>query len=59
VLTRYPGLGLEADTLYRLGRCYQELNLETEAQQTFELIVREHANADVAAAAADQVPSAQ
>ncbi len=59
VLARYPGLGLEADTLDRLGRCYQELHLEQQAKQTFELIARSRATADVAAGAADQVPSAQ
>lgn len=59
VLARYPGLGIEADALERLARCYEALNLDNEERQTVDQLARQRGPADVAAAAADQVQSAQ
>ncbi len=28
VLNEYPGLGLDAEALFKLGLCYREMNLE-------------------------------
>ncbi len=56
VLNKYPGLGLDADALYKLGVCYTEMNLEDEAHKIFEVILRNYRGTDVAAAAADRMP---
>lgn len=58
VLNRYPGLGLDADALYKLGVCYQRMNREDEAKQIFEVILENYKGSEVAAAAADLVPDA-
>ncbi|HVP29440.1 MAG TPA: outer membrane protein assembly factor BamD [Myxococcota bacterium] len=58
ILNRYPGLGLDADALYKLGVCYQRMHREDEAKQIFEVILENYKGSDVAAAAADLVPDA-
>jgi outer membrane protein assembly factor BamD len=59
VLNKYPGLGLDADALYKLGVCYTEMNLESEAHKIFEVILQNYRGTDVAAAAADRMPDEQ
>ena len=56
VLNKYPGLGLDAEALYKLGVCYTEMNLEDEAHKIFEVILQNYRGTDVAAAAADRMP---
>jgi len=56
VLNKYPGLGLDADALYKLGVCYTEMNLEDEAHKIFEVILQNYRGTDVAAAAANRMP---
>lgn len=56
VLNEFPGLGLDAEALYKLGVCYTEMNLEDEAHKIFEVILQNYRGTDVAAAAADRIP---
>ncbi len=58
VLNEFPGLGLDAEALYKLGVCYTEMNLENEAHKIFEVILQNYRGTDVAAAAADRIPEA-
>lgn len=59
VLNDYPGLGYDAEALYKLGVCYSNMNLEDEATRIFEVILRNYRDSEVADAAADLVPAAQ
>jgi outer membrane protein assembly factor BamD len=59
VLNRYPGLGLDAEALYKLAVCYTEMNLEGEAHKIFEVILQNYRGTDVAAAAADRMPEGE
>jgi outer membrane protein assembly factor BamD len=58
VLDEYPGLGLDAEALYKLGLCYTHMNREDEARRIFEVILENYEDSDVARAAQDQIPSA-
>jgi outer membrane protein assembly factor BamD len=58
VLDEYPGLGLDADALYKLGLCYTHMNREDDAQRIFEVILENYEDSEVAQAAQDQIPSA-
>jgi outer membrane protein assembly factor BamD len=59
VLNQYPGLGLDADALYKLGVCYQHMQLDDEAKRVFQVILDNYQGTDVAEAAADIVSAAQ
>jgi outer membrane protein assembly factor BamD (BamD/ComL family) len=59
LLNEYPGLGLDADALYKLGVCYTRMNREDEANKIFQVILENYKGTDVAEAAADLVPEAQ
>ncbi len=58
VLNDYPGLGLDAEALYKLGVCYTHMNREEEARHIFEVILRNYEGSEIAAAAQDLVPAA-
>jgi outer membrane protein assembly factor BamD len=58
LLDQYPGLGLDAEALYKLGVCYQRMNRTEEAQKIFQVILDNYKGTDVAEAAADLVPAA-
>ena len=58
IIDRYPGLGLDAEALYRLGVCYTRMNRTDEAQKIFQVILENYGGSAVAEAAADLVPSA-
>lgn len=59
VLNEYPGLGLDAEALYKLGVCYTRMNRGPEAQKIFQVILENYKGTEVADAAADLVPEAQ
>jgi outer membrane protein assembly factor BamD len=59
VLNRYPGLGVDAEALYKLGLCYSKMNLDDEAARIFQVLLENYEGTDVARAAADLVPAAQ
>jgi outer membrane protein assembly factor BamD len=58
VLNEYPGLGLDAQALYKLGVCYSHMSLEDEAQKVFQVILENYQGSEIAEAAQDWVPSA-
>lgn len=59
LLNEFPGLGLDAEALYKLGVCYTRMNRADEAQKIFQVILENYRGTDVAEAAADLVPEAQ
>ncbi|MDJ0869254.1 MAG: outer membrane protein assembly factor BamD [Myxococcota bacterium] len=59
LLNEYPGLGFDAEALYKLGVCYTRMNRGDEAQQIFQVILENYEGSEVAEAAADLVPAAQ
>lgn len=58
VLNEYPGLGLDAEALYKLGVCYRNMNLDDEANRIFQVILENYQGSEIAEAAQDWVPSA-
>jgi len=58
VLNDFPGLGLDADALYKLGVCYTHMNRDDEAQHIFEVILENFQGSDVAEAAQELIPAA-
>ena len=59
VIDEFPGLGLDADALYKLGLAYSRMNREDDAQELFEVILENYPASNVADSARDQIPSAQ
>jgi outer membrane protein assembly factor BamD len=59
VIDEYPGLGLDADALYKLGLAYSRMNRDDDARDLFEVILENYPASNVADAARDQIPSAQ
>jgi outer membrane protein assembly factor BamD len=57
LLNEYPGLGLDAEALYRLGVCYAEMNRIEEAENIFQAIVQNYQDSDAARDAADRIAS--
>lgn len=58
VLNEYPGLGLDAQALYKLGLCYTRMDREEEATRMFQVILENYQGSEVAAAAEALVPAA-
>jgi len=58
VLDDYPGLGMDAQALYKLGVCYTNMNREDDANGIFEVILENYPGSEVAAAAQDWIPAA-
>jgi len=58
VLDRYPGLGVDAEALYKLGLCYSEMNRDDEAARIFQVLLENYEGTDVAREARDLVPAA-
>ncbi len=59
VLNEFPGLGLDAEALYKLGVCYSRMRLNDEAERIFQVILENYEGTEVADAAADLIPAAQ
>lgn len=57
LLNEYPGLGLDAVALYKLGVCYQQMNRLEEAESIYQAVVQNYQDSDVAADAADRIAS--
>ncbi len=54
-LNEYPGLGLDAEALYRLGVCYSHMNRHEEAERIFQSIVQNYRGSEYAELAAIQI----
>jgi outer membrane protein assembly factor BamD len=59
VIDEYPGLGLDANALFKLGLAYSRMNRDDDAQKLFEVILQNYPNSNIAEAAQDQIPSAR
>ena len=57
VLNVYPGLGLDAEGLYKLGVCYENMMRKDEAQRLFHVVVASYPNSDIAALASERIAS--
>jgi outer membrane protein assembly factor BamD len=55
LLNEYPGLGLDADALYKLGVCYEEMNRTEEAESIYQAVVQNYQDSDAARDAADRI----
>lgn len=58
VLNEYPGLGLDAEALYKLGLAFSRMNRDDEAKRIFEVILENYRGTELADAAKDLVPAA-
>ena len=56
VLNQYPGLGLDPQALYKLGVCYERMNLTDEASRIFQVILDNYGDTEVAESAAELLP---
>jgi outer membrane protein assembly factor BamD len=59
VLNGYPGLGLDPEALYKLGICYERMNLTDEASRIFQVILDNYGDTEVAESAAEFLPPEQ
>jgi outer membrane protein assembly factor BamD len=57
LLNEYPGLGLDAEALYRLGVCYERMNRLEEAESIYQAVVQNYQETEVARDAADRMAS--
>jgi outer membrane protein assembly factor BamD len=55
LLNQYPGLGLDAEALYKLGVCYEEMNRQDEAALIFQSVVQYYGESSVAEAAEERL----
>ena len=58
VIDAFPGLGLDAEALFKLGLAYSRMNRDDDAQKLFEVILDNYPGSNIAEAAQDQIPSA-
>jgi outer membrane protein assembly factor BamD len=58
LLSEYPGLGLDAESLYKLGLCYAAMNRNSEAQNVFMAVVQNYNGTDVASEAEARIREA-
>lgn len=58
VLNEFPGLGLDAEALYKLGVVYNRMNRQDEANRLFRVILRNYEGSEMARAAQELVPAA-
>ena len=59
VLDEYPGLGLDAKALYRLGVCLEEMRREDEALRLFHVVVENYADSSSAERARARIARAE
>jgi len=55
VLNVYPGLGLDAEGLYKLGICYEHMMRTDEARRLFHVVVANYPDSDVARLASERI----
>jgi outer membrane protein assembly factor BamD len=55
LLNEYPGLGLDAEALYKLAVCYSAMRRTDEADRIFQTIVQNYRNSEYAEAAASMI----
>ena len=57
VLNQYPGLGLDAEGLYKLGVCYEHMRRDDEALRLYLVILENFRDTDLAESAAERIAS--
>jgi outer membrane protein assembly factor BamD len=57
LLNEYPGLGFDAEALYRLGLCYLRMNRDGEAESIFRAVVQNYQDSDAARDAEERIAS--
>lgn len=55
VLNVYPGLGLDAEGLYKLGICYENMMRKDEARRLFHVVVANYPKSDTAKLASERI----
>ncbi len=55
VLNVYPGLGLDAEGLYKLGVCYENMMRTDEARRLFHVVVASYPGTDMARLASERI----
>jgi outer membrane protein assembly factor BamD len=55
LLNEYPGLGRDAEALFKLGVCYQEMRRTEEAERIFQSIVQNYRDSEYAETAAARI----
>jgi outer membrane protein assembly factor BamD len=55
ILNHYPGLNLDAEALYKLGVCYENMRREDEALRLFHVVIENFRDTDAARQAASHV----
>ena len=55
VLNIYPGLGMDAEGLYKLGVCYENMMRKDEARRLFHVVVANYPRSDLAKRAAERI----
>lgn len=55
VLNVFPGLGLDAEGLYKLGVCYENMMRRDEARRLFHVVVANYPNSDTARMASERI----
>ncbi|MEE3329878.1 MAG: outer membrane protein assembly factor BamD [Myxococcota bacterium] len=58
LLNEYPGLGHDAEALYKLGVCYDHMKLRDEALRLYHVIVENYRESDLAEEAQERISSA-
>jgi outer membrane protein assembly factor BamD len=58
VLNRFPGLGLDAEALFKLGVCYENMRREGEALRLFHVVIENFRDSPAAREAADHIAAA-
>ncbi|MBW2419109.1 MAG: outer membrane protein assembly factor BamD [Deltaproteobacteria bacterium] len=58
LLNTYPGLGLDAEALYKLGICYENMNRDDEALRLFHVVVENYRDTRLAENAAERIARA-
>ena len=59
VLDEYPGLGLDAEALFKLGICYENMKRKDEALRLFHVVLENFSNSKMAIQAAERIASAE
>ncbi len=58
VLNEYPGLDLDAEALYKLGLCYENMRRRDEALRLFHVVAENYATSDLAVLARERIAAA-
>ena len=58
VIDRYPGLGQDAEALFKLGVCYRQMKRNDEALRLFHVVVENYRDSPVAERALERLSSA-